>query len=212
MHGNLFTIEETHDEVDLTVENYFSRSPADPIFKKEAISGISDITYFQILDYILKLGVGLKGFRSLSVKMDEERYRDYFVNYLGSLSNSHTVTGETFHGLGKSDILIRNQSKEVLLVAECKLWGGQAHLVKAIDQLFTRYIAWRDGKAALLIFNTKANGFTKIMKAAVDTLKSHSLCISYEGQRSETSFSFKFRNHQDPEKSIKLELVLFNFV
>lgn len=207
-----YTVNEAHDEVDLTLENYFSRSPSDPIFKEEVISGISDIAYFQILDYILKLGVGLEGFRNLSTKMDEERYRDYFVNYLDSLSHSHTATGETFHGIGKTDILIRNQTKEILLVAECKLWGGKMYLSQAIDQLFDRYIAWRDGKAALLIFNTKVTGFTKIIDTAIETLKSHDLCISYEGQRSETSFSFKFRNHQDPDKFIKLELVLFNFV
>lgn len=206
-----YTVDEAHDEVDLTLENYFSRSPADPIFKEEVISGISDIAYFQILDYILKLGVGLEGFRNLSVKMDEERYRDYFVNYLDSLSSSHTATGETFHGAGKSDILIRNQAKEVLLVAECKLWGGKVYLSQAIDQLFEKYIAWRDGKAALLIFNTKTAGFTKIIDTAVETLKSHRLCVSYEGKRSETSFSFKFHNHKDPDKLIMLELVLFNF-
>lgn len=207
-----FTTEEAHDEVKLTLDNYFSRSPADPIFKEEVISGISDIAYFQILDYILKLGVGLESFRNLSIKMDEERYRDYFVNYLDSLSNNHTATGETFHAAGKSDILIRNQVKEVLLVAECKLWSGQAYLSRAIDQLFERYIAWRDGKAALLIFNTKAGGFTKIINTAVETMKAHRLCVSYEGKRGETSFSFKFRNHQDPDKLIKLELILFNFV
>lgn len=207
-----YTIDEAHAEVGLTLDNYFSRSPADPIFKEEVISGISDVAYFQILDYILKLGVGLEGFRNLSIKMDEERYRDYFVNYLDSLSCSHNATGETFHGAGKTDILIRNQAKEILLVAECKLWGGKKYLSQAIDQLFERYITWRDGKAALLIFNTKAVGFTKIIDIAVDTLKSHKLCISYDSQRSETSFSFKFRNHQDPDKFIKLELMLFNFV
>ncbi|WP_293299963.1 hypothetical protein [Pedobacter sp. UBA4863] len=207
-----YNIIEVQEEVTLTLENYFSRSPADPIFKDEVISGISDIAYYQILDYIIKLGVGLEGFRNLSCKMDEERYRDYFVNYLDSLSNNHMATGETFHGAGKSDILIRNSLKEVLLVAECKLWSGQANLKAAVNQLFNRYIVWRDGKAALLIFNTKASGFTKIINTAVETLKSHHLCFSFEGKRFETSYSFLFRNHQDSEKLIKLELVLFNFV
>ncbi|MDR3007449.1 MAG: hypothetical protein LBV59_05910 [Sphingobacterium sp.] len=207
-----FSIEETHEEVNLTLENYFSRSPTDPIFKEEVISGISEVAYFQILDYMLKLGVGLEGFRSLAYKMDEERYRDYFVNYLDSLSNNHTATGETFHGDGKSDILIRNREKEVLLVAECKLWNGQIYLSQAIDQLFERYVLWRDGKAALLIFNTKVAGFTKVIETAVETLKTHRLCISFEGQRKETSFSFTFCNIKDNKKLVKLELLLFNFL
>jgi hypothetical protein len=207
-----FVIEETRDEVTLTLENYFSRSPADPIFKEEMISGISDLAYVQILDYMLRLGTGLEAYRSLAIKMDEERYRDYFVNYLDALSNAHTATGETFHGSGKSDILIRNREKEVLLVAECKLWNGKIHLSKALDQLFERYVIWRDGKAALIIFNTKASGFTKVIETALETVKSHPLCKQYHGQRKETSFSYTFQHFTDPEKSIKLELMLFNFV
>ncbi|TWR26982.1 hypothetical protein FPZ42_08075 [Mucilaginibacter achroorhodeus] len=207
-----FAIEETKDEVNLTLENYFSRSPADPIFKEETISGISNVAYFQILDYMLQLGTGLEAYRSLATKMDEERYRDYFVNYLDAISNSHTATGETFHGSGKSDILIRNSNKEVLLVAECKLWGGKTHLTKALDQLFKRYVIWRDGKAALLIFNTTASGFTKIMETAVETVKSHPLYLKFEGQRKETSYSYTFRHFKDSDKTIKLELILFNFI
>ncbi|RQO77797.1 hypothetical protein DBR40_07425 [Pedobacter sp. KBW01] len=208
----LYGIEEVEDEVKLNLNNYFSRNEADPIFREEILSGISDVAYFQILDYMLKLGMGLEGFKGLSEKMDEERYRDYFVNYLDSLSNSHTATGETFHGSGKSDILIRNAEKEVLLVAECKLWNGAGYLGEAVDQLFERYVTWRDGKAALLIFNTKIIGFTRIIDIAVEVLITHPLCISYDGQRKETSFSFTFRNLKDPLRSIKLELVMFNFV
>ena len=207
-----YSIVEVEEEVILTLENYFSRNPLDPIFKYEVISGISDIAYFQILDYILKLGIGLEGFRSLSLKMGEENYRDYFVNYLDSLSHNHTATAETFHAAGKSDILIRNQNKEVLLVAECKLWEGKIYLNNAINQLFTRYISWRDGKAAILIFNTKVKGFSSLINTAVETVKSHKWCVEFNGKRSETSYSFTFQNHQDANKFIKLELLLFNFV
>lgn len=207
-----FGIRETHDEVNLTLENYFSRNASDPIFKDEVISGISEIAYFQVIDYMLKLGAGLETFRQLSEKMDEERYRDYFVAYLDTLSNAHTATGETFHGSGKSDILFRNQQKEVLLVAECKLWTGKEAVTKAIDQLFNRYISWRDGKAALMIFNTKNKNFTKIMETAVETFKIHPLFVSFQGQRKETSYSFTFRNLNDQNKYIKLELVMFNFL
>lgn len=207
-----FDVEETHDEVKLTLENYFSRNASDPIFNDEVISGISEVAYFQVIDFMLKLGTGLESFRQLSEKMDEERYRDYFVAYLDTLSNAHTATGETFHGSGKTDILFRNQQKEVLLVAECKLWTGKEALSKAIDQLFQRYITWRDGKAALMVFNTKNKGFSKIMETAVEALKFHPLFVSYQGQRKETSYSFIFRNANDPYKYIQLELVMFNFV
>ena len=34
-----------------------------------------------------------------------------------------TATGETFNGLGKSDIIVRQNTANVF-VAECKIWEG----------------------------------------------------------------------------------------
>ncbi|WP_316848939.1 hypothetical protein [Pedobacter agri] len=206
-----FTIEETAEEVTLTLENYFSRSPQDPVFKKEVLSGLSDVAYFEILDYMIKLGSNLEGFRSLATKMDEERYRDYLVNYLDSLSEDHHATAETFRGSGKTDILVRNGKKEALLIAECKLWAGKGYLTKALNQLFERYVLWKDRKAAILIFNTKMKDFGKLIESAIDVLKMHPLFVTYIGKREETSHSFIFRNHNDVQQMVQLELVIFNF-
>jgi hypothetical protein len=207
-----FSIEETVEEVTLTLENYFSRSPQDPIFREEALSGISDVAYFELLDYMLRLGTNLEGFRNLATKMDEERYRDYLVNYLDSLSEDHQATAETFRGSGKTDILVRNGRKETLLVAECKLWSGKGYLTKALDQLFERYVLWQDRKVAILIFNTKMKNFGQLIESATAVLKLHPLFISYVGQRRDTSYSFIFRNQNDAKQTIQLELLLFNFV
>lgn len=207
-----YAIEETKDEVELTLNNYFSRNENDPVFQVETFSEISAVAYYQILDYILHLGKSLEGPRRISEKWDEERYRDFFVLYLDSLSKKHSATGETFHGIGKTDILFRNQEKENLLVAECKLWGGSTHLSNALDQLFERYLNWRDAKAAIIIFNTKVSGFTKLLETAVNEVQKHPLHLRFVGKRAESSYSFHFKNKNDPDKVIKLELLVFNFV
>ena len=148
----------------------------------EALSGIIDVAYFELLDDILRLGTNLEGFGNLAIKMDEEPYRVYLVNYLDSLSEDHDATAETFRGLGKTDILVRNGRKETLLVAGCKLWSGKGYLKKALDQLRERYVLWQDRKVAILIFNTKMKNFGQLIESAIVVLKMHPIFISYIGQ------------------------------
>jgi hypothetical protein len=82
--------------------------------------------------------------------LDEESIRDHFLLQL----NGHYeggVTGETFNASGKTDILIREDNKNVF-IAECKFWRGQKVFGEAINQLLG-YLTWRDSKCALMVFN-----------------------------------------------------------
>jgi hypothetical protein len=45
------------------------------------------------------------------------------------------ATGETFNHVGKTDILIRHENKNVF-VAECKFWGGYEGLKKTAANSF----------------------------------------------------------------------------
>ena len=65
------------------------------------------------------------------------------------------VVGETFNGIGKTDILIKHDSQNVF-IAECKKWKGEASLVEAFEQLFG-YIDTRLSKAAIIIFDENQN-------------------------------------------------------
>ena len=38
----------------------------------EALSGIIDVAYFELLDDMLRLGTNIEGFGNLVIKMDEE--------------------------------------------------------------------------------------------------------------------------------------------
>jgi len=206
-----YDISDVEKEVEFTLTNYFNGKPLDQIFIKEAISSLSDNAYFQIIDHMLKLGKNLEAFKQLNEKFDEERYRDYFLPFLNSVSKQHTAKGEVFNRVGKTDILIVDQEGKNIFIAECKLWKGEAYLLSAVDQLLNNYVNWRDEKVAIIIFNRDVKRFSEVVDTAVAALKAHRLCYKFVTQRKDTSFSFFFKNPGDEMKHVNLELVLFNF-
>lgn len=206
-----YRVEETSEQVASAMEAYFNRRPFDPVFKDEIISSISEIAYFQVLDYIIAAGLNLEKTSRATAQWAEPVFRDFFVAHLNALSKKHFVTGEAFNHGGKTDILMQNDEKVNVLVTECKKWTGPEGLLQAIDQLIERYVCWRDEKTALLMFNTKIANFTQLIETALATVQTHRLFYRFTGKRKETSYSFWFRNADDPNKLIQLELILFNF-
>jgi hypothetical protein len=206
-----YDIAEVEQEISLSLNNYFDGSPIDPIFVEETISSISDRAYFQIIDYILVLGKNLESFKELNSKFDEERYRDYFIPFLNSISEKYSTKGEVFNKKGKTDILVFDNKGNNIFIAECKLWKGEAYLLSAVQQLLDNYINWRDEKTAIIIFNRDVQSFSNIIQVATNAIANHSLCIKSLGKRKDTSFSYLFRHIDDSDKTIKLELILLNF-
>lgn len=206
-----YDIREVEQEVRLALSNYFTGNPIDPVFVTTTLSAISDIAYFQILDYILLLGKNLEGFKALNVRFDEERYRDYFIPFLNSISNRHSAKGEVFNRQGKTDILLFDNEGNNVFIAECKLWKGEVYFKDALDQLLNNYVNWRDEKVSVIIFNRDVKKFTDVIETAVKATTNHKHCKQYLGQRKETSFSFIFKHPDDENRVIRLEVILFNF-
>lgn len=206
-----YDITEVEQEIQLTLNNYFSGNPVDPSFVTETISSISDIAYFQIIDYIILLGKNLEGFKELNVRFDEERYRDYFVPFLNAISVQYSAKGEVFNRQGKTDILVFDNEGNNIFIAECKLWRGEAYLLSAVDQLLGNYVNWRDEKTSIIIFNRDVKRFSDVVETATKAIQNHPLCDNAIGQRNGTSYSYLFRHPDDPKRTIKLELVLLNF-
>ena len=206
-----YDISEVEQEIELTLKNYFEGSSVDPSFVTETISSISNKAYFQILDYILLLGKNLEAFKQLNTKFDEERYRDYFLAFLNSISKQHAAKGEVFNREGKTDILLFDKEGNNVFIAECKLWKGETYLLNGVEQLFNNYVNWRDEKTAIIIFNRDVKNFTDLTSTATKAVENHSLCLKFVGKRKDTSFSYVFRNPHDEKKQVKLELVLLNF-
>lgn len=207
----VYDIEEVQREVTVALESYFAGSPVDPNFVEEGISSISETAYSQIIDYINLLGRNLERSRELRVNFDEERSRDYFLPFLNSISRRHVATGETFNGVGRTDILIQNEKGENVFIAECKIWRGQQQFTNAINQLLDRYVNWRDEKVALMIFNKTTQNFTEVIERAKEAMETHPNFQRFVSERNNTSFSYGFQHPEDENRTIKIELMLFNF-
>jgi len=68
-------------------------------------------------------------------KMGEEYLRTHFLVQLNAQYEGRT-TGETFNFQGKTDILIRDEGRNVF-IAECKFWAGEKQFSETIDQLLS---------------------------------------------------------------------------
>ncbi len=208
--SKLYSSDETTQEIELSLNNFFTGSPLDPIIDNEGISNISEKAYCQILDKIVAYGQNLEKYKDLYDKFDEEGFRNFFLPYLNSISKNHTASGETFNKIGKTDILIQDSEGENVFIAECKLWKGEGEIDGAINQLLERYVTWRDEKVAVIFFNKTVKKFSEILEKGVDAFKRHKNFHFYIGQRATTSFSFIFNNPDDQAKKIKVELIFFN--
>ena len=99
---------------------------------------------------------------------------------------------ETFYD-GKTDILIREGDRNVF-IAECKIWKGEAELLKAIDQILG-YLHWRDTKAALLVFN-RNKAFSDILAKVPSAIQHHANCKKLIRQVGETEWRFLFSSKE----------------
>jgi hypothetical protein len=208
--SEFYSVEEAEEEVKIQLEGFYTSQPLDPILGKKRLSAISSKAYEQIIKEINDFGLNLEKYKSLYSKFDEEGFRDFFLPHLNSISHSHTATGETFNKIGKTDMLIQDGTGKNVFIAECKIWYGEKELIKAIDQLLVRYVTWRDEQVALIIFNKHNADFTSIIEKSKNAMKSHSSYSSLIKENTSTSIAYLFINSDDPQKKVKIELILFN--
>jgi len=205
------------EKLDIEIKHFedvlekISEYELDKVISREIFTLISKNGFNQILDFILLLGKNLEKYSDLTSKLDEEKIRDYFLPALNSVTKKHFAGGEIFNKKGKTDILLQDSNGNNVFIAECKIWNGEQYLDEAINQLFERYVNWRDERVSIMIFNKHNSGFTSIINKAIKTLKSNKLYLNYVGQRKETSYSFEYKHPLDDMKKISLELLLFNF-
>ena len=138
--------------------------------------------------------------------MGEEDLRSHFLVQLNGQYHGR-ATGETFNYQGKTDILIREGDRNVF-IAECRIWKGEAELLKAIDQILG-YLHWRDTKAALLVFN-RNKAFADVLAKAPAVVQTHANCKKLIRQVSETEWRFLFASTDDPNRELQLAVLLFD--
>ena len=79
-----------------------------------------------------------------------------------------------------------------------------------INQLFNKYITWRDTNVAIIFF-VKNKKFTSVLELInTETLK-HPYYIEYLCTKNDSNFSFIFRQKDDFKKQVRMEIILFHF-
>jgi hypothetical protein len=188
--------------------------PQPTINKKKEFSSSPTMAkkmYSDILKVIYDAGKSMEKKPALYKGKDEEGLRDQFLFILETRYESITATGETFNKKGKTDIILKySDDNSNVFVAECKFWKGASEFHKAINQLFDRYLTWRDSKVALIFFVTNKD-FSKIISTADEECDKHEYFVSRNGINGESSFSYKFRLPNDIDKEVYMELILFHF-
>lgn len=169
-----------------------------------------DDTYKDILGIMYSVGKSIERKPSLYQGKDEEALRDQFLLFLETRYEGTTATGETFNKEGKTDILLKYQDGTNLFIAECKIWHGEEHFLKAISQLFDRYLTWRDSKVAVIVF-VKNKEISNVIKIAKSSVLKHDYFLKELDVSKDSSFSYKFHLKDDKEKAVFLEIMLFHF-
>ncbi len=186
-------------------QNYITKSDTDnEKHQKEIVDECVSIIYrsYKQIEKLPSNYVGKK----------EPALRDLIIPTLNSgVIPNISTTGESVNNLGKTDICIKTINGENLLIVECKIWGGEVKFLKAIDQLFNKYITWGDKYACLILF-VKNKGFSSVINMVRETVRKHDYYKCYMGSCHENTLSYKFRHSKDREREIGLEIMLFHFV
>jgi hypothetical protein len=140
-------------------------------------------------------------------KMGEEDLRTHILVQL----NGHyegQATGETFNYEGKTDILIRAESRNIF-IGECKIWKGAEIFKATIDQLLG-YTAWRDTKTAIILFNRNKNT-SSVVAQIPELVKQHpNFKRELAGYKQESSFRFILHHRDDKNHELTLTVLIFD--
>jgi hypothetical protein len=188
--------------------------PARKTIPIPATSKAADVTpvlemkaYDDILSTITAMAHGIERSPDTFEGMDEEDIRIVLLIGLNATYEGK-ATGETFNGIGKSDILIRVADKNIF-IAECLVWDGEAKFRKKLDDQLLNYVVWRDTKAALIVFNRTKN-LTAVVKTIDASLSTHPQFVRKIPCASETELRFEFRRADDPVRHFFLTCLVFN--
>ncbi|WP_336517554.1 hypothetical protein [Pollutibacter soli] len=171
---------------------------------------LDDKFYEDVLETINTFFKSVEKKPSIYKTKDEEALRDYVLPILETRYLNSTITGETFNKGGKTDILVKYKDNTNLFVAECKFWKGEMLFHETINQLFDRYLTWRDSKVAIIFFVTNRE-FSKVLSTINNSVKTHPYFVRENGSHGESSFSYLFHFPDDKGKYIQTEIMSFHF-
>jgi hypothetical protein len=117
------------------------------------------------------------------------------------------ASGETFNKNGKTDILIREDGKNIF-IAECKFWSGAKAFVDTINQL-CGYLTWRDTKSAIFLFNRNKD-LSKVLAQIPQIVRAHPGHLrTWKSTSVNTEFFFVMSHPDDKEREIFLAIQVY---
>ncbi len=173
-------------------------------FKPEPL--LSNDEYNYILTVIDRLAINIERSPNTFIRMTEEQIRDMIlVNLNGHYEGG--ATGETFNSEGKTDILIRENNRNVF-IAECKIWKGKSTLLSAIDQILS-YLTWRDSKTALLLFSQNQD-FSNVLSKIAGNIPKHNNFKAELKKVSATQVHYLFARNDEPGMDLNMAVLAFD--
>lgn len=167
---------------------------------------LSNEVYEQILSVLGNMVRVMEQSPEAFSSLGEQDLRTHFLVQLNGQFEGR-ASGETFHGSGRTDILLQERDRSVF-IAECKFWDGPASLTAAIDQLLD-YATWRDAKAALLLFSRNAD-FSAVVQQVPETIKAHSRSRGAVTTLGETVFRSQLKQRDDSVREITVTTLVYN--
>lgn len=173
-------------------------------YKPEPV--LDDAIYKDILATIENMTKVMERSPSAFAQMGEEDLRQHYLVQLNGRFEG-AATGETFNHLGKTDILIRVQDRNIF-IAECKFWKGEATFLLTINQILG-YLSWRDTKAAIILFNRNKD-FSTVLARVKEAVDKHPHKKRGPTDEGETRFRYTFGNPSDHSREIILTILAFD--
>ena len=172
----------------------------------QAHPALEEAQYHEILDILRNMVLVMERSPTAFATMGEEDLRTHFLVQLNGQYEGG-ATAETFNYQGKTDILIRQDGKN-LFVAECKFWGGAKMFAETIDQLLG-YLTWRDAKVAALIF-VRDVSMSTVLNQIPGLLSSHSSFLRVLPSRHAGEFAAIVKSKSDPLISLILTIQVYH--
>lgn len=162
--------------------------------------------YEHILMVIHNMAQVMERSPSAFSSMGEEDLRQHFLVQLNGQFEGN-ATGETFNVGGKTDILLRENGRNIF-IAECKFWKGPKRFRETIDQLLG-YTAWRDTKTAILVFN-RGTEMTTVLHGVNIVAEKHTNYKRTVAWKHESGFRYVFHHQGDKNREFILTILVFD--
>jgi hypothetical protein len=191
------------------------RSPREPVNWTRFQSpepALADADYEEVLSVLRNARNALERSPSMNAKLGENEIRDLLLVMLNAQFEGR-ASGEVFNGYGRTDILIREDDRNVF-IGECKIFDrrrdkqSEKHVVTgALDQLL-HYLVWRDTKAAILLF-VRDPDVSSVVAKGVAAIESHPNYARPGRVRNEDRYDFVLRANGDASREIFLAFLPF---